>query len=191
MDTRVLVRYRRFAIRHVRLCQRGPYHLNDSREIIFHVVLPKPQNPPSGLRELFVHPPIPINVRPEFGSPELFVRLRVCSVEKALVPEAAVHEDGQALAQEDDVRLAGELASDSVSQSGRPQGAAKPHLRLRSTVPNIRHAATPLFGSEDVSSLLRILRPHLAAVDTRQSSPTSCSKAASAARFPSAIRVRL
>lgn len=69
-------------------------------------VLPYPENSPSGGYEESIGLRIPQSIHAELGAPEVAMGHRNGVVLRAPVPETAVHEHGQALASEDQIRLA-------------------------------------------------------------------------------------
>ena len=69
-------------------------------------MLPDPEDAPAKAAKLPCHQPVARLVRGEFLLPEGRVVLRLGSMERARVPETPVHEDGESVLGEDEVRLA-------------------------------------------------------------------------------------
>jgi hypothetical protein len=66
-------------------------------------VLPRAKHIPSGPSQVLIDGPITSYVSRQLGAPVVVVGSRLVPVERASMPKAAVDEDGEAMAREDDV----------------------------------------------------------------------------------------
>jgi len=77
---------------------------NASRDLIGRLMLPRPHDPPACTFQNRGCPNVPLLVALNFRRPVGAIRCRKPTVLRASVPIAAIHEDGDATASEDDVR---------------------------------------------------------------------------------------
>lgn len=109
--------------------------LDEAHGVSHLLVLPHPDNRPTGLDQQLFRLPIPFDVATKFGRPPCSVRLGPCGMQRAAVPEAAVHVDGNTASRECDVD--GPAAAswyrpgDSVAMPSSVEGASEGELRRR------------------------------------------------------------
>ena len=116
------------------------------------IVLPNPQDAPTHFAQFAVYATIPGTVCGELLSPEGAVVCRPPAMARAAVPETAVHEDGEALAAEDEIRLAehGLMATPAGDSGGAEQAGEGDFGRLVSARADAGHYLGALGPGEDV-----------------------------------------
>ncbi len=109
------------------------------------LVLPDPQDAPSHLRQHTVRVSVTGRVGSKFRGPPPSVGARLCSMDRASVPETAINHDGDPGTSERDVDrptpLPGNRVSNSVTQPTTVELAAKRYLGGRVLPPCRRHPA--------------------------------------------------
>ncbi len=121
--------------------------IGDRARICPNGMFPDNHHCPLQLAKLFGHLPVTSDVPVELGSPERGVSLgRLGLARWASMPEAAMHEHGNAFRRKHQIRLAREFGVDSIASStGRPQRPAEASLKFRH----------PPVGSHGIASIQR------------------------------------
>ncbi|OJY43454.1 MAG: hypothetical protein BGP08_01335 [Rhizobiales bacterium 64-17] len=93
---------------------------DDSRNVLLHFMFPNPDDLPSISSQLRRNPSIARDVAVQLIAPEFVVRFRLHTMLGASMPKAAVNENDQSPSSKCDVRPAGQLCMQSVSEAKRP-----------------------------------------------------------------------
>ena len=104
------------------------------------LVLPRPDDTPSGLAQTLVRPSVSRDVGVELGAPPSCVRLRGDGVLRTAMPEAPVNEDSNPGSGESDVRTARKGREvHAVTETPAMEFPAQRTLRFGSRRPEVRH----------------------------------------------------
>jgi hypothetical protein len=109
-------------------------------------VLPNAKDPPACCVKVGVHRGVTGTVAFDFLPPELGSRCRWLVVLRATVPEAAINEDCNSAAREDEVGSACKLGVEDISETDRKAELAQGHFWLGVVSTVARHAKAALLS---------------------------------------------